>query len=81
MAESIAAEQGSEILEKIVDEQLYSCACRVQANQVRDIQQRLGRIRENLFTQWLRQFTDHWLGVVRRNRLLRSITTLHTPGL
>lgn len=75
MAE-FATLKSTDIYEETISTQLYSIACRVRANQVKSIQQKLERIRQNLHRKWLKQFTNHWLTVTRRNRILRSITLL-----
>jgi len=61
-----------------LSEQLCSIVTRVRASQVRDIEDRLKQIGQNLHLIWQRQFTNHWLAKTRRNRLIRSITFLST---
>lgn len=78
LANEIATIQGDQILEKVLSEQLYSIVTRVRASQVRDIEDRLKQIGNNLHLIWQRQFTNHWLNKTRRNRLIRSITFLST---
>ncbi|KAI3419206.1 hypothetical protein GPALN_006958 [Globodera pallida] len=76
----IAVSQADFLLDKIVPKLLYSIGGRTRANKVRHTSERLQNIRENLQREWLQQFSDHWLSVVRRNRLLRNITFLTNPG-
>uniref|UniRef100_A0A183CIJ8 PCI domain-containing protein n=1 Tax=Globodera pallida TaxID=36090 RepID=A0A183CIJ8_GLOPA len=76
----IAVSQADFLLDKIVPKLLYSIGGRTRANKVRHTSERLQNIRENLQREWLRQFSDHWLSVVRRNRILRNITFLTNPG-
>jgi hypothetical protein len=76
LAIEISHLQGNVLFEKVLSDQLHSIAFRIRASQVRNIQERLEQIRQNLHQKWLRQFTGHWLSIVRRNRLLRAITLL-----
>uniref|UniRef100_A0A915MCR2 SAC3/GANP/THP3 conserved domain-containing protein n=1 Tax=Meloidogyne javanica TaxID=6303 RepID=A0A915MCR2_MELJA len=78
LANEIATIQGDLLLEKVLSEQLSSIVTRVRASQVRDIEDRLKQIGQNLHLIWQRQFTNHWLAKTRRNRLIRSITFLST---
>ncbi|CAK5089345.1 unnamed protein product [Meloidogyne enterolobii] len=80
LANEIATIQGDLLLEKVLSEQLSSIVTRVRASQVRDIEDRLKQIGQNLHLIWQRQFTNHWLAKTRRNRLIRSITFLSTES-
>uniref|UniRef100_A0A914M2X1 Uncharacterized protein n=1 Tax=Meloidogyne incognita TaxID=6306 RepID=A0A914M2X1_MELIC len=80
LANEIATIQGDLLLEKVLSDQLSSIVTRVRASQVRDIEDRLKQIGQNLHLIWQRQFTNHWLAKTRRNRLIRSITFLSTES-
>ncbi|KAL3120726.1 hypothetical protein niasHT_008018 [Heterodera trifolii] len=76
MALEMAVSQSESVLDQIVPKLLHSIVYRIRANKARHINEKMHNIRENLHRAWLRQFADHWLAVVRRNRILRNITFL-----
>uniref|UniRef100_A0A915CXC2 SAC3/GANP/THP3 conserved domain-containing protein n=1 Tax=Ditylenchus dipsaci TaxID=166011 RepID=A0A915CXC2_9BILA len=80
VAEQFIDSQVKLILESLVQRELETIAAEIR-EEAELFQSKLTRFQDNLFNMWLRQFTDQWKSIVKRNKLLRSISLRQQEGL